>query len=321
MRVRLDRIDLEDLRIFDFDYDVTMMILFLSPDERVYSRYGGRVAEGADSRHSLAGLRYTMESVLREHRSSRPRYAPYRYDSPTYVRRVRPGERAPGCLHCHQIKQLQDARLIREGRWTPEKIFRYPPPEQIGLHLDVDRGNVVARVDDGSPAARAGLEAGDILEYLNAVPIHSFGDAQYALDLAPWEGEIPASWWRGGERYEATIALPPGWRRTDIAWRASMFRFLTLPRLSGPELSAADKAALGLPADRLAFRQEAPVSQQAAKAGIRPGDVIIGINDQDLRMTLDEFRRYVQSYFVTGETIVVNVIREGKRLRLPMVLE
>lgn len=309
------------MRVFDFDYDLTMMILFLSPDERVYSRYGGRVPEGADSRHSIAGLRYTMLSVLQEHESSNPRLAPFRYESPLYIRRIRPGERPPGCLHCHQVKQILDARLLRSGEWSLEKAFRYPPPEQIGLHLDVDRGNVVSTVTSDSPAAQAGLKPGDILEYLNGVPVHSFGDAQYALDLAPWEGEVPVSWKRGGQRYEAMIVLPAGWRRSDISWRASMFRFLTLPRLHGPELTPEEKTTLGLPPDRLAFRQAEPVARQAAKAGIRPGDIIIGLNDEDMRMSLDEFRRYVQSYYIAGETVTVNIIRNGKPVRVRMTLE
>ncbi len=319
--MRLERVDLYDLRVFDFDYDLTMMILFLSPDEQVYSRYGGRLPEGPDSRHSIAGLRYTMQSVLREHRSRSPRFAPFRHERPTYIRRVPPGSRPPACLHCHQIKQILDRRRIRQGLWQPTDAFRYPPPEQLGLVLELDRGNVVEAVKPGSPAEQAGLGPGDRLEELNGVPIHSFGDAQYALDLAPWNGSIPVVWCRDGSRLASTIALEPGWKRADIAWRASMLEFLALPRLHGPELSAAEKRALGLEPARLAFRQAEPVAEQARRAGIRAGDIVVGINDLELNMTLHEFRLFVQSYFVKGETVVVNVIRDGRHLRLPMVLE
>src|SRR5205823_13416877 len=67
VRVRLTRIDTEDLNLFEFDYDLTFMVFFLDAAGRVYARYGGRDATSADSRQSLAGLAYTTQSVLRTH--------------------------------------------------------------------------------------------------------------------------------------------------------------------------------------------------------------------------------------------------------------
>ena len=43
MRVRLTRIDGEDLNLFEFDYDLTFMVFFLSADQKVYARYGSRM--------------------------------------------------------------------------------------------------------------------------------------------------------------------------------------------------------------------------------------------------------------------------------------
>jgi len=54
--VRLDRIADSDLKIFEFDYDLTMMVFFINADEQVIGRYGGRDADGPDTRQSLAGL-------------------------------------------------------------------------------------------------------------------------------------------------------------------------------------------------------------------------------------------------------------------------
>ena len=61
--------------MFAFDYDLTMMIFFLDPREKVYARYGGRCERGPDRRQSLAGLRYTMQSVLNEHAAEKKRFA------------------------------------------------------------------------------------------------------------------------------------------------------------------------------------------------------------------------------------------------------
>src|SRR5438552_4228565 len=57
-----------NLDVFDFDFDLTWAAFFLSPDEMVYGRYGGRDARSPDSRLSLAGLRYAMAQALAAHR-------------------------------------------------------------------------------------------------------------------------------------------------------------------------------------------------------------------------------------------------------------
>ena len=62
-----------DLDLFDFDYDLTWMAFFLNAEGTVYGRYGGRDAESADSRVSLAGLRYALEAALARHRGRETR--------------------------------------------------------------------------------------------------------------------------------------------------------------------------------------------------------------------------------------------------------
>ena len=42
VRVRLTRIDNQDLNLFEFDYDLTFMVFFLNAEGKVYARYGGR---------------------------------------------------------------------------------------------------------------------------------------------------------------------------------------------------------------------------------------------------------------------------------------
>ena len=65
-----------NLDLFDFDYDLTWMGFFLDGDGRVLGRYGGRDADGPDSRLSLAGLKYAMERALERHRAKKPAPAP-----------------------------------------------------------------------------------------------------------------------------------------------------------------------------------------------------------------------------------------------------
>ena len=58
-----------DLRLFEFDHDLTWYVFLLNADETVYGRYGGRDATGAEARLSLKGLRYAMDRALEAHKT------------------------------------------------------------------------------------------------------------------------------------------------------------------------------------------------------------------------------------------------------------
>jgi len=319
--VRLAEIESSNLKLFEFDYDLTFMVFFLSPDEKVYARYGGRCEQGPDERMSLAGLRYTMQSVLAEHAADQPRIAATETGKPFFIREIAPPSGLGRCIHCHQAKEVIYNKLDLEGKWNIDLAFRYPLPDNLGLTLEVDRGNIAEDVAPDSPAARAGLQKGDLISTLNSVPIHSFGDAQFALDRAPKKGLIEVSWIRSGRDLRGKIELPDRWRRTDISWRPSLQNFVASARVYGNDLSGDEKVSLGLSTEGLAFRQKDNVPDQARKAGVRPGDIIFGVDNRKLEMTAYQFLTYVRGNYVKGETLTLNLIRDGKRLNLSMRLE
>jgi membrane-associated protease RseP (regulator of RpoE activity) len=311
------------LNLFTFDYDLTFMVFFLDDQEQVYARYGGRDARGPDELQSPDGLRYTMNSVLRMHQSKDRTYAPREKGPARTIRQeaVSSGRRMRGCFHCHQVKEVLDAKLRRAGKWDREQAWRYPLPDNLGAIMDLHRGNVVQRIVPDSPAGRAGLKTGDTLRQLADVPIHSLADASFALDRAPRKGKIALTWQRAGTKHTGAIDLPEAWRKSDITWRPSMSRMLPTLPLFGTDLTGAEKKALGLGAKQLAFRQRSEVNPRAAAAGIRAGDVILGVDGKDFAdMDPAEFRQYVKREYLVGDAIKIDVLREGKRLSLAMTL-
>lgn len=317
----MPRIESMNLRVFDFDYDLTFWVVFINADEQVYSRYGGRCGKGPDERQSLAGLRYTMESVLAEHDMDNPQFAPVNPGKPFYITDLPRPDGAGSCIHCHHAKEAIHKNLQDTGQWKIDSAFRYPLPDNLGIILDVDRGNRIGEVTENSPAAKAGLITGDQIRKLNAVPIRSFADAQFALDRAPKHGTIEVTWKHGHAEKTGQIELPDRWRRTDISWRPSLQSVWASARVYGKDLTADEKTALGLSPEQLAFRQKDLIRPQAQKAGVRPGDIILGFDDTILEAGVNNFLRHVRRTYVKGESVVVNVIRDGQRLRLPMTLE
>jgi serine protease Do len=322
VRVRLPRVDDTDLNLFEFDYDLTFMVFFLDAKENVYARYGGRDGKDADNRQSLEGLAYTMNSVLQTHESKDKSFAPKSQAKPMYLHNLsNPPAFGRGCMHCHQIKTALDSDLRKSGKWERDLVWRYPLPENIGLRLEVNRGNIVEKVFEKTPASEIDLKPGDKLRRLNGVPIHSFGDAQYALDIAPKTGNIDIAWQRGGEVMEGKLALSKGWRRTDLSWRTSAQHLLSSGGMYGMDLSAEEKKTLGLAPKQLAFRQKATLSKQAREAGIQGGDIILGVDDKKLEMDMFAFLKYIRGNYLVGDKVTINLIRDGKRMNIEMTLQ
>jgi membrane-associated protease RseP (regulator of RpoE activity) len=319
--VRITRMRGVDLDLFDFDYDLTWMSFFLHPDGTIYGRYGGRDAESADNRVSLAGLRYAMKAARERHRragpaQARPPRAPRTVEQYPATRRL--AERA--CIHCHQVYDLRRESLQAAGKWRLDELWVYPLPENIGVTLDIDRGDRIARVAADSPAARLDIQAGDRLLTINGQSIASFADVQYALHRAPASGAVPIAWQHDGRRREGQLTLAAGWRKTDISWRWSLRGVEPSPWVQGDDLSAEEKKALGLSETRLAFRQGPFVPAPARQAGIRQNDIILGIDGKALEMTARQFAVHVRLNYRVGDRITYNILRKGQHMDLPLRL-
>lgn len=309
-----------DLNVFDFDYDLTWMTFFLNANEKVLGRYGGRDADGADTRNSLAGLRHAMQAALGTHRHDPQGKPAPRQEVPLYIERLPSASTYRGCIHCHQVKEILRDEKVKAGTWHRQEVWAYPLPENVGIKLELDRGNVVKSVAAGSPAGRAGLRTGDVLASLNGLPVHSFADIQYALHRAPAKGDIGIEWRHAGHAMKANLELTDGWRKTNITWRPSLLYLLPSLTVYGPDLNSTEKKNLGLSAKQLAFRQQTPVHSEAQAMGVKEGDVITGIDNRRMDMTVQEFLGHVRQNYLIGDRVVLNIIRSGKRLELPVQL-
>ncbi|MCI0683598.1 MAG: PDZ domain-containing protein [Gemmataceae bacterium] len=325
VRVRLLRITGVDLNLFEFDLDLTWAAFFMNADGHIYGRYGGRDASGPDSRNTLAGLRYALEGALAAHRDAAQREENIKPAPRTTARLVIdnvPAAKAHlrGCIHCHQAKEILRVQANREGGWDPLTRWVYPLPENVGITLDMNRGDHVKAVAAASPAAQAGLRAGDTLVSLGYRSVRSFGDAQHALHMAPAKGAVKVAWLRDGARHDGELKLADGWKKTNLTWRPSLMDLLPSLPLFGTDLTVQEKQALGLPGARLAFRQDAPVPPSAKKLGVQEGDVIVGINELRLEMTVEQFLGYVRRNYLLGDRVTLNLVRGEKRLDVPIKL-
>jgi hypothetical protein len=317
--VRLTRIAGADLNLFEFDYDLTWVAFFLSPDERVYGRYGGRVASGADDRLSLAGLNYALKAALARHNAGE-QPAP-RPEGSQRAEGYAGARRERGCIHCHQVAEFRRESLQSHGKWIREDRWVYPPPENVGISLDLGRADHIKAVVKDSPAAKTGLRDGDVIRRLNGYSVTSFGDAQFALHKAPAKGTVPVTWTRDGKELSGELELAEGWRKTNLTWRPSIIELLPSLSLFGDDLSPAEKKALGLGEKRLAFRQGERVQKSLATAGVKAGDVVVGLDGAAMEMTMKELLGHVRRNYLVGDKVTLNVLREGKPVDISLTLK
>lgn len=316
--MRLLRITGVDLNIFEFDWDLTWAVLFLNADGYVYGRYGGRDAKGPDTRNSLAGLRFAMQGALEQHKQAkqkRPEPKP-----PVFAEKFNAARKVNGCMHCHQLKEVIREDQKNDGTWKRESVWVYPLPENIGITLNKDQGNLIDTAIPKSAAEKVGVKPGDVVVAINGRPVYSFADAAHALHHAPSEGEVTLRWKSGGQERTASLQLAAGWKKTNLTWRPSLLDILPSLTIFGYDLSAKEKKALGLSESRLAFRQIAPVHSEAQSMGVREGDIILGVDNLKLDMTVEQFLAFVRQNYLVGERVTLNLLRDGKRLDLAVKL-
>ncbi|MCS6947138.1 MAG: DegQ family serine endoprotease [Steroidobacteraceae bacterium] len=154
--------------------------------------------------------------------------------------------------------------------------------------LDRPRGALVGTVEEGGPADKAGVQPGDIILQVNGQPVER-------------SSQLPVM----------VAALQPGSRATLQIWRERAPRDVTLTvgelTSDGGRVATGNRSGSAEGADRLGLslreltREEQrqantsgsllveDVTGPAADANIQPGDIVLGVNNRQVK-TLREFR-------------------------------
>ena len=143
------------------------------------------------------------------------------------------------------------------------------------LGTQAGQGAVVTRVQPDSPAAAAGLQAGDVIVKVDGRPVRGASDFHNAEGLAPVGSSLALELLREGKPVNATAKL--------IAHQsASVVGSTVDARLTGADLGEADARARreGLNGVRVS---RVAANSHAAQAGLQAGDLIVGVNQADVK--------------------------------------
>ena len=210
----------------------------------------------------------------------------------------------------------------------PNSAFleRWPLPDNVGVHIDPQDGAKIERVTIDTPAAKAGLKAGDMVTHVDGQPIISIADIQWVLhNLSSGNASMLFTVTRGGKDLTHRLSLSPGWKKGDISWRGSMWSLRPRPGYWAREMKPDEVAAANVPAGIKPTKVQVlngnqPQGKAAKDAGLRTGDVIVGVDDKPLTMSPAEFNVYVRLQHKVGDQLKLTVLREGREEKIAFPL-
>jgi len=325
-----------DLSQFQFDYDLSWAAMFINADGTVYGRYGTQSAAGADAYNSVESLEKTMRRVLAVHAN----YATYKRFLTNKRGTPKPYKTAmqmPGldqkrkekfqllterknCIHCHNIHDAEHNHLSLSDKWSKEILWRYPLPDNIGMKIDPKDGLKISEIIPGSPAAKAGLKAGQQISYINNQMILSIADIQWVLHNLP-NTATAINIYAYGSKQIYRLNTIAGWKKTDISWRGSMGSVKPFLRVWAPTATAQELKKLNLPNGQHALKVKwinkgMPGGLAVFKAGLREGDYILALNGTpfDKNITPQRFTTHIKLNYKSGQKLRVTLMRNGKRV-------
>ena len=332
-----------DLTQFQFDHDLNWAAMFVNADGTVYGRYGTQSAEGPDAYNSIASLEKAMHRVLALHADypnnaaslTGKRAAKKPYKTPLEMPGMRNREKFAGptarnnCIHCHNIHDAEQTYAREQGTFTQDMLWRYPLPDNVGLHVDPTDGRVVQSVKSDSPAATAGIRVGDVVTLVGGQAIIAIADIQWVLHHLPNRAaSVRFRVTRDGSPSTHTLNLAPGWKRTDISWRGSIWSLEPKPGFWAPlhALTSDQRKTHNLPADADAFEVRwinmgLAAGRSAKGAGLREGDLIIRYDGKPVNLSPQEFNIDLRLNYRVGGKLGLTILREGekKRVIVPLV--
>ena len=201
------------------------------------------------------------------------------------------------------MRQLSEHGEMQRGR-IGVMIQDLTPDLAEALELDIERGALVSRVESGSPAEEAGLQAGDVIVAVNGLETEGSRDLRNAIGMVRVGDEVEVDVQR--ERRRLRLGVRVG--GADIGARLGAVE--PPPTLEGATLRDLRQGDPAHGRIEGVIAAEVEPGSPAARNGIRPGDVIVAVNRRRVRNAADLEAAFKQA----GSVLALNVVRGNAQL-------
>jgi serine protease Do len=214
-----------------------------------------------------------------------------------------------------QDQLIQHGRVVRGRIGVTIQDVNAQLAESFGL--DRPRGALVSSVEPEGPAAQAGLRPGDVILDVNGEPVERFGELSEQIANMRPGSQAQLSVWRDGRQRRVGVqvaeleeqpqrvaeAAPQGGRAADEASRLG---------LAVRPLEPQEREKHGTSGNLVVERVTGP----AAAAGVRPGDVILGVNGVPVKSVKDLQELATKS----GTNVALLIQRDEAQIFIPLRL-
>jgi serine protease Do len=199
----------------------------------------------------------------------------------------------PAAMATKVLDQLKSGGRVERG-WLG--VYIQPMTEDLAkaLGLDRARGALIAQVQNDSPAAKAGLKAGEVVLAVDGKAVEQSRDlARLVAEIKPGS-TVKLSVWRGKKEEAVSVALEA--LKNDDAARSETPRSAPggEPRFGFAlaDIDAGTREAFGIPSsvEGAAIARVAPGSP-ADEQGLEAGDVIVAVGGEAVARAADATKK------------------------------
>ena len=212
------------------------------------------------------------------------------------------------------------------------------------LKLPGEYGALVQRVEEDSPAAKAGLEKDDVILEFAGEKVRSAAQLQRLVRETPPGRNVTLLVSRAGQTRTVTLKLEKGERHFAFApgiqppgpmsampmvpqfeFNLPEHNFMWFPGgarlgISGDELTSQLAEYFGVKQGKGVLVREVVVGSAADKAGLKAGDVIVRVDDQEVP-TVSKLRHALGQDRDEKRTVKLAIVRDRKEMTLTAELD
>jgi serine protease Do len=203
------------------------------------------------------------------------------------------------------VAQLKDKGKVTRG-WIGVQIQDVTAELAENLGLTVARGALVAEPQPGSPAARAGIESGDVIVSVNGKEARDSRETARTISNLPPGTSATVVVVRKGQNRTFTVMLGnlPNQREASASREAPKQKGTSLPRLGISVARAADGVVV----------TSVDPGGAAAELGIESGDVILQAADKKVAAAID-LRNAIESAQKAGKHTMLMRVKSADGIK------